>query len=149
MKLKVTVTSKSGTYELVCLIHASKNARYRKLNKEFYLAEGRNKRVPKGFHHEIEIIAPDPGDFPNFKKLHIHYSKKNNPFVCIIWPMPTIEYAFKILEMWAAGTVYSIITGQGFMGLFTYQEAGNEDFARVLELLKNEYSIVATIETIE
>ena len=150
MKIKTIITSKKDNYEIIFKIHDTKNVGDRKLEKYFYAQYSTDKKVFTGLHHEIEIVSPDFSKYPHFEKMHIHISKDSSkPFICNIFQVKTKKHLTKILEMWATGTVYTIVTGMSFDNLMTSEEAKNEEYARVLKVLKDDYGITATFEKMD
>ncbi|MCD4694505.1 hypothetical protein K8R62_04065 [bacterium] len=147
MKVKITVTGKARPFEFNFIVHVTESIESRKLEDDFYVNYSKNRQVPIGKHHEIEIISPDLSKESSFKWIHVHRSKKDNKlYVCIVDHLSTIEETLEILEMWAAGTLYTIRFHKMFDCLIAEDEAINRDYKNALKKLKDNFNIVANIE---
>lgn len=145
MTAKVVVRSKTTEYEFSLKLHRANQPSEQQIEAEFYAQYSLEHKVPEGPHIECEVISPTLWSHPMHKKIHIHRSNKTGGwYVCWTNPLPDETAALHLLEMWCAGTVYTMESGNGFETLLSPDELMGSDFHKALIKLSNEFSIGVT-----
>ena len=139
MRILVTVqpsaATRSDPYGFSALIRQSMNPAGLFLSPEgFY---GKFGRVPDGLNFELELVGTcgiDP------KILHTHVSEKNGrPFMCYPHPIPSLERALELFEIWCLGAVMTLNHGVDMNTVFT-QECGGDE-AKFREMVARRYGL--------
>ncbi|WKZ24748.1 MAG: hypothetical protein QY321_04000 [Patescibacteria group bacterium] len=152
MKKKITVVVKSARHQIeyyifTFLIKETNRIGLRKIEKEFYIKHSKSHSVPRGKHHEIEIIEPNMVLQKNHEKIHFHLSAKDDkPYICWTRRVPNMDRALDIITIWSAGTVYTMKNNIGFEKLSSNDDLDNDIFENVMNKLKRYYKI--TVETV-
>ena len=141
--IKVTANTRYSFYNFNFLIHVSSSPDEQRIEaKEFYLKWAG--KIHDGTHHEIQIVSDSLINNVDYvkkpSKLHIHPSLKfpGEEYMCWTGHLPTIEVALKALELWCAGTIFTLENDKDFGVLF------EEQGFRLLSFLESEHGIKIT-----
>lgn len=96
-----------GAVTLTLLAHETHSMKRRHIDGKFYRTFASQKCVPKGSHVEVEILKPYPWEqWP--KGGHAHFVRASKKaFVCYTEPLPSIDDALAMLDIWCAGQLFA------------------------------------------
>lgn len=118
MKQNVSVRSGNSVYEFAFALHYSESIDEQKIEEGFYKDNSVKRAPPEGSHFEIEVLTDTKALCPNGQhdNVHIHPSRKHvgHKFVCWTQQIETSEKAIAVMNLWAAGTVYTLENGPSF-----------------------------------
>ncbi len=118
MNKQVIVTGAKSDYSFLFVLHKSDSVSEHKIEAGFYKKSSVAGTPPEGPHFEIEIITDLQAVYPEgrHEHVHIHPSEKfpGRKFVCWTQPVETLEKAIAVMNLWAAGTVYTLENGPSF-----------------------------------
>ncbi len=89
----------------------------------------------------FEIKIPPVWLHKHSLMIHFHKGENDKKFVTAAQNVQNEEEARKMLELWAAGTAYTIKTGEDVATLFPERKIVPEKFRDVLYLLKAEHGV--------
>ena len=114
------------------------DAQHLLLGPDFYRDFG---YIPKGMHHEIEILTPVWLD-ENRDRIHFFTSTRNGRrFICYPRPIETLDKAMEILSVWCVGTAFTLKTGIDFQNIESLKVGRIEFFQEMDE--KHQVRLVA------
>lgn len=95
MRIKIEVKTPTGTLTFESKVHISESLEGRAIEEEYYRKWRGDKSVPKGLHHEFELVKWPAITFHT----HVHPTTGKR-FVCWTGDLPKIEIARNLFRMW-------------------------------------------------
>lgn len=142
MQAKITIGSQKRDYQFFVTFHHSSGPAEHQIEHEFYVSSSLSHSVPPGKHIECEVVSPALWEHPAADKIHLHKSTKNGKwYVCWTNPVPDVATAQRILELWCAGTVYTMEHGEKFDKLLVPEEHTGDYFPQTITRLSEELGI--------
>ncbi len=146
MKLTIKVATKRGIHQFAVIIHALDSPDQFHMDPVgFY--EKYSKSIPRGIHHELEIVEPDESLFERHF-LHVHKSRKTGKlFICYPLHVPDTQKAREVFETWCLGSVATIEEGVDLNTIYS-AECDNDRW-KFISLMRSRYGIYVALERSE